>query len=189
MRLSSFCTVFAGTELLTLIRAGRRPADLARAAYQSLVKRILAMDVFEGRLVTTGGVVACHPTVVALLAEQLRTEVTVPPYAQEIGAFGAALAGTHAGESAQAQVVLDRELAEQLAPLGHQCQPVGHPGLDRHFGEITPLVDHRAARGQQAHDGDGQTAHRGDQRLADADARHGLQVTGDAVAREGSSLH
>jgi len=28
--LSSFCTVFAGTELLTLIRAGKRPADLAR---------------------------------------------------------------------------------------------------------------------------------------------------------------
>lgn len=92
LELSSFCTVFAGTELLTLIRAGRRPADLARAAYQSLVKRILAMDVFEGRLVTTGGVVAYHPTVVALLAEQLRTEVTVPPHPQEIGALGAALA-------------------------------------------------------------------------------------------------
>lgn len=99
LELSSFCTVFAGTELLTLIRAGRRPADLARAAYQSLVKRILAMDVFEGRLVTTGGVVAYHPTVVALLAEQLRTEVTVPPYAQEIGAFGAALAAREGAAS------------------------------------------------------------------------------------------
>ena len=92
LELSSFCTVFAGTELLTLIRAGKRPADLARAAYQSLVKRILAMDVFEGRIVATGGVVAYHPTVVALLAEQLRAEVTVPPHPQEMGAFGAALA-------------------------------------------------------------------------------------------------
>jgi hypothetical protein len=30
--------------------------------------------------------------VVALLAEQLRAEVTVPPHPQEMGAFGAALA-------------------------------------------------------------------------------------------------
>lgn len=92
LELSSFCTVFAGTELLTLIRAGKRPADLARAAYQSLVKRIVAMDVFEGRIVATGGVVAYHPTVVALLGEHLRTEVIVPPHPQEMGAFGAALA-------------------------------------------------------------------------------------------------
>jgi predicted CoA-substrate-specific enzyme activase len=92
LELSSFCTVFAGTELLTLIRAGKRPADLARAAYQSLVKRIAAMDVFEGRIVATGGVVAYHPTVVALLRAQLRTEVLLPPHPQEMGAFGAALA-------------------------------------------------------------------------------------------------
>ena len=92
LELSSFCTVFAGTELLTLIRAGKRPADLARAAYNSLVKRIMAMDVFEGRIVATGGVVAYHPTVVALLGKNLRAEVIVPPHPQEMGAFGAALA-------------------------------------------------------------------------------------------------
>ncbi|MBI3569345.1 MAG: ATPase [Gemmatimonadetes bacterium] len=92
LELSSFCTVFAGTELLTLIRAGRRPADLAMAAYRSLMKRVIAMDVFEGRIVATGGVVAYHPTMVALLAGALRAEVIVPPHPQEMGAFGAALA-------------------------------------------------------------------------------------------------
>lgn len=92
LELSSFCTVFAGTELLTLIRAGHRPADLARAAYHSLVKRVVAMDVFEGRIVATGGVVAHHPTLVAILSEQIRAEVIVPPHPQEMGAFGAALA-------------------------------------------------------------------------------------------------
>lgn len=99
LELSSFCTVFAGTELLTLIRAGRRPADLARAAYQSLIKRVLAMDVFEGRMVATGGVVAHHPVVVRLLEEQLRAEITVPPHAQEIGALGAALAAREGAAS------------------------------------------------------------------------------------------
>lgn len=92
LELSSFCTVFAGTELLMLIRSGRRPADLAMAAYRSLMRRVIAMDVFEGHIVATGGVVAHHPTMVTLLSEALHTEVTVPPYPQEMGAFGAALA-------------------------------------------------------------------------------------------------
>jgi (R)-2-hydroxyacyl-CoA dehydratese activating ATPase len=92
LELSSFCTVFAGTELLTMIRTGKRPPDLAMAAYRSLVKRVLAMDVFTGRIVATGGVVAHHRMVVELLAKELHTEVIVPPYPQEMGAIGAALA-------------------------------------------------------------------------------------------------
>jgi predicted CoA-substrate-specific enzyme activase len=92
LELSSFCTVFAGTELLTLIRGGKRPADLAMAAYRSLVKRIVAMDVLQGRVVATGGVIAHHPTMVRLLEHEMRAEVLVPPHPQEMGAFGAALA-------------------------------------------------------------------------------------------------
>ena len=92
LELSSFCTVFAGTELLTLIRGGNQPADLAMAAYRSLVKRIVAMDVLQGRVVATGGVIAHHPTMVRLLSHELRVEIMVPPHPQEMGAFGAALA-------------------------------------------------------------------------------------------------
>ncbi|MDE3128683.1 MAG: ATPase [Gemmatimonadota bacterium] len=92
LELSSFCTVFAGTELLTLIRGGKRPSDLAMAAYRSLVKRIVAMDVLDGRVVATGGVVAHHPAMVTLLGAELRGEIVVPPHPQEMGAFGAALA-------------------------------------------------------------------------------------------------
>jgi len=92
LELSSFCTVFAGTELLGLIRGGRRPADLAMAAYRSLVKRIIAMDVLQGQVVATGGVVAHHPVLVRLLAHDAGVQVTVPPHPQEMGAFGAALA-------------------------------------------------------------------------------------------------
>jgi len=96
LELGSFCTVFAGTELLSLIRAGKRPADLARAAYRSLVRRVLEMDVLEGRVVATGGVVAHHPMVVELLERALGLAVVVPPHAQEIGAVGAALGAKEA---------------------------------------------------------------------------------------------
>ena len=92
LELGSFCTVFAGTELLTLIRGGHQPADLAMAAYRSLVKRIVAMDVLQGCVVATGGVIAHHPTMVRLLSRELRVEIMVPPHPQEMGAFGAALA-------------------------------------------------------------------------------------------------
>jgi predicted CoA-substrate-specific enzyme activase len=92
VELGSFCTVFTGTELLAAIRRGVRPADLARAAYRSVVKRILEMDVLEGTVVATGGVIAHHPMVVSLLESALGGTVIVPPHPQEMGAFGAALA-------------------------------------------------------------------------------------------------
>jgi len=97
LELSSFCTVFAGTELLALIRSGNRPADLAMAAYRSLARRVVAMDVLDGRVVATGGVIAFHPRMVSLLADALRTSVIVPPHPQEMGAFGAALAARSGG--------------------------------------------------------------------------------------------
>jgi (R)-2-hydroxyacyl-CoA dehydratese activating ATPase len=96
IELGSFCTVFSGTELLAAIRQGRRPADLARAAYKSVVKRVLEMDVFEGRIAATGGVVAYHPMVVQLFEQFLHTAVIVPPHPQEQGAFGAALVAREA---------------------------------------------------------------------------------------------
>ena len=110
LELSSFCTVFAGTELLTLIRAGKRPADLALAAYRSLVKRIVAMDVLQGRIVATGGVVAYHPTLLRLLGEELGAEMIVPPHPQEMGAFGAALAARDGAAAVGPEVVARGEL-------------------------------------------------------------------------------
>jgi predicted CoA-substrate-specific enzyme activase len=104
IQLGSFCTVFTGTEVLGLIRQGKRPADLARAAYRSVVKRILEMERVEGKVVATGGVVAHHPMVVQLLERAVGSAVLVPEHAQETGAIGVALAAlaAHAsGEAAQ----------------------------------------------------------------------------------------
>ncbi len=99
LQLGSFCTVFTGTEVLGLIRQGKRPADLARAAYRSVVKRVLEMERVEGKVVATGGVVAHHPIVVELLAEAIGASVTVPAHPQEIGALGVAVAARAAAAS------------------------------------------------------------------------------------------
>lgn len=92
LHLGSFCTVFTGTEVLALIRQGKRPADLARAAYRSVVKRVLEMERVVPKVVATGGVVAHHPMVVELLEQGLGGPVVVPEHPQEIGALGVAIA-------------------------------------------------------------------------------------------------
>lgn len=91
LTLGSFCTVFAATEILEKIRAGEKVEDIVRAAFRSVVRRIVEMDAMVGPLVMTGGVVAHNPVLTALFAESFRQEVCVAPDAQYIGAFGAAL--------------------------------------------------------------------------------------------------
>lgn len=100
LHLGSFCTVFTGTEVLGLIRQGKRPADLARAAYRSVVKRVLEMERVEAKVVATGGVVAYHPMVVELLEQGLGAKVVVPEHPQEIGALGVAMAARAASAGA-----------------------------------------------------------------------------------------
>lgn len=91
LTLGSFCTVFAATEILEKIRAGEKVEDIVKAAFHSVVRRILEMDAVEGPLVMTGGVIAHNPVLTALFAESFRREVCVAPDPQLIGAFGAAL--------------------------------------------------------------------------------------------------
>ena len=117
LELSSFCTVFAGTELLTLIRGGKRPADLAMAAYRSLVKRIVALDVLQGRVVATGGVIAHHPTMVKLLEHELHVDIVVPPHPQEMGAFGAALAARD-GAASVGPLAVEPERGQSVTTSG-----------------------------------------------------------------------
>ena len=89
--LGSFCTVFAATEILARIRAGEKAEDIVKGAFRSVVKRILEMDTVDGALVMTGGVVAHNPLLATLAGESFGAEVLVPPDAQHVGAFGAAL--------------------------------------------------------------------------------------------------
>jgi predicted CoA-substrate-specific enzyme activase len=91
VQLSSFCTVFAKTEILSHLRAGVPVARVVRGAFLSVVQRVLEMDPLEGEVVATGGVIAHNPTVAAILGDKLGRAVTVPRAPQLTGALGAAL--------------------------------------------------------------------------------------------------
>jgi len=89
--LGSFCTVFTATEILEKIRNGDRVEDIVKGAFRSVVKRVQEMDMVDGGLVMTGGVVAHNPLLVALIEQSFETPVLMPPDPQYVGAFGAAL--------------------------------------------------------------------------------------------------
>ena len=91
VELGSFCTVFAKTELLALIAQGTPLPEISKAAFRSVVKRILEMDPLEGQVVMTGGVVAHNSIIVELVSDALGREVLVPDHPQYTGALGAAL--------------------------------------------------------------------------------------------------
>jgi (R)-2-hydroxyacyl-CoA dehydratese activating ATPase len=91
VRLSSFCTVFAKTEILSHLRHGVPVAQIVRGAFESVINRILEMDPLMGEVMATGGVVAHNPTIVAILSSRLGRPVAVPPEPQLTGALGAAL--------------------------------------------------------------------------------------------------
>ncbi|MDD3653447.1 MAG: acyl-CoA dehydratase activase [Desulfotomaculaceae bacterium] len=89
--LSSYCTVFASSEVLDLLRRGVDIHDLARSMFLSVVARVMELATFGDKITLTGGVVANNPIVADLIREKVKGKVTVPDYAQFTAALGAAI--------------------------------------------------------------------------------------------------
>ena len=93
LNISSMCTVFAESEVTSLIAKGESRREIARGVHESVVRRAAAMVnrvAGEGDIVFTGGV-GNNPCIVRSLAEKLGRRVFIPDDPQAMGAFGAAL--------------------------------------------------------------------------------------------------
>ncbi len=92
-RISSTCTVFAESEVVGLVGAGRLPADIAAGLHLAIAERLLGLlhQVVWTPPVAMSGGVAYNAGVVRALEARLGTPVTVPPEPQLVGALGAAL--------------------------------------------------------------------------------------------------
>jgi len=89
--LSSFCTVFASTEILTRIKEGEKVEDMVRSAFESVVKRVIELGTIEDTVVLTGGVIKYNDIILEILAKTIDKEILTPLYPQLNGAVGAAL--------------------------------------------------------------------------------------------------
>lgn len=93
IKISSMCTVFAESEVISLKNHGTPPPDIALAVHISAIERVLSMVArigFTDKVVFTGGV-AKNPAAVNLLQERLDTNLLVPEHPEIVGALGAAL--------------------------------------------------------------------------------------------------
>ena len=91
-KISSLCTVFAESEVISLISKGMTRENIIAGIHESIGARVAAMAKrvgLRGPVMMTGGV-AKNIGVVKALEEKLGLPIEVSPYAQVNGAIGAA---------------------------------------------------------------------------------------------------
>jgi predicted CoA-substrate-specific enzyme activase len=91
--ISSTCTVFAESEVISLIAHGVAVELIIRGLHRSLIKRIVAMVRAIGLvppLMLSGGVVQ-NQAIPRMLEEETGEKVIIPRFPQLMGAYGAAL--------------------------------------------------------------------------------------------------
>ena len=93
VNISSMCTVFAESEVTSLIAKGQDRREIALGLHNSVIRRVIGMVnrvSTAGDIVFTGGVAknACMQT---MLAEKMARKVLIPDDPQLVGALGAAL--------------------------------------------------------------------------------------------------
>ncbi len=91
--ISSTCTVFAESEVISLLAQGKSLEAILRGLHRALVQRTAAMVRsvgFRAPLILSGGV-AWNPAIRQMLGEVFDTPVIVPEQPQLMGAYGAGL--------------------------------------------------------------------------------------------------
>ncbi len=93
IRINSLCTVFAESEVVSLIARGEESSAIALALHQAIATRVTAMVRRIGpkeRVVFAGGA-ALNRCLQKLIGDKLGVELTIPHEPQTVGALGAAL--------------------------------------------------------------------------------------------------
>ncbi len=95
LTMSSTCTVFAESEVISLIAQGEAVPDIVHAVHRAMAKRLSGLVRLVGAAepaVFSGGV-ALNVDLVRLLEEALEVRFSVPEQPQLVGALGAAVIG------------------------------------------------------------------------------------------------
>lgn len=96
-KINSMCTVFAESEVISLVAQGARRNEVALGIHGAIVSRSVALlnrIGVRGDIVFAGGV-ALNPCVRQLIESRIAMHVAVPDDPQIIGALGSALYGEH----------------------------------------------------------------------------------------------
>ena len=94
-KISSTCTVFAESEVISHLASGEKVEDIVAGIHEAIASRIAAMARrvrIEPDIVLTGGV-AKNRAMKKALEKEFGMEIKTPPEPQIVGAVGAALFG------------------------------------------------------------------------------------------------
>lgn len=104
VRISSVCTVFAESEVVSLVAKNRPKAEIIAGLHQAIVNRVWALGAtvgIEGEVAFSGGV-AKNAGVVAQLEDRLGKRLHIHHEPQIVGALGAALIAARRAPAAMA---------------------------------------------------------------------------------------
>lgn len=93
LHINSMCTVFAESEVTSLVAKGENRREIALGLHSSVVRRAIGMlkrVSYDGNILFAGGV-AKNSCMCSLLEDALEQKITVPQNPQMIGALGAAI--------------------------------------------------------------------------------------------------
>ena len=93
VKLTTVCTVFVESDILSYLSMGKKPPDILRGVHLAIAKRTISLArrvSLEPDITMTGGV-ARNEGMVRALEEVLETKLQVSPDAHFMGAIGAAL--------------------------------------------------------------------------------------------------
>lgn len=93
LKINSMCTVFAESEVISLITSGEDRQRIARALHESVVERCAGLAArlrCKGKVMAVGGA-ARNEALIKLLSEKISAEIFVPDEPQSVVALGAAM--------------------------------------------------------------------------------------------------
>lgn len=90
VKINSFCTVFAISEIIGMIKNGTSLSNIIIGIYNSIVTRCIELSPVEDYLVITGGLPDTHPMIVKLF-HKVFTNSDSPEHSQFLAAYGCVL--------------------------------------------------------------------------------------------------
>ncbi len=90
IRINSFCTVFAISEIIGMIKKGYVLPNIILGIYNSVVERCIEMSPLEDYLIITGGVPDNHPEIIKLFKNRFFNSDS-PKKSQFMAAYGCVL--------------------------------------------------------------------------------------------------
>jgi predicted CoA-substrate-specific enzyme activase len=90
VKINSYCTVFAVSEIVGMVKKGSKIPDIINGIYNSIISRCSELSPVEDFLVITGGVPDNHPAIVKLFKKTFKDSDS-PPKSQFLAAYGCVL--------------------------------------------------------------------------------------------------